>query len=62
MRHNLIEARKSINMTQVQLANSIGITSRYYQKLESGTINGSLDVWFKLREMLCRTLDDLVAQ
>lgn len=44
IRKNLISARKHKCLTQFQVANSIGISYRQYQRLEAGTSNGSIDI------------------
>lgn len=47
MRHELINAR-GVNRTQVDVANSIGISQKYLSKLELGQRNPSLKVALKL--------------
>lgn len=61
-RYNLINARESAGLTQVQLAEKINISTRYYQDLEAGTSNGSLKVWQKLKQVLNKSIDYLSNQ
>lgn len=62
IRKNLISARKHKCLTQFQVANSIGISYRQYQRLEAGTSNGSIDIWYKLKFLLNRSIDELLEQ
>ena len=45
MRKNLIDARKSLKMTQEKMAEAIGISLRYYQQIEQGTRTGDVELW-----------------
>jgi len=45
MRHNLKKARNEAGMTQQQMADYLGITLRYYKKLESGEALGAIILW-----------------
>lgn len=58
-RINLINTRKSLGLTQIQLADKIEISTRYYQRLEAGTSNGSMKVWQKLKQVLNKSVDYL---
>ena len=40
MREKLKEARRAAGMTQQQMADRLGITLVYYQKIEAGSIDG----------------------
>ena len=61
MRANLIAARKTKGMTQVEVASLLSITERHYRALESGTTKGSVEVWECLKAILgASTIDDLI--
>ena len=51
MRKNLKEARRKAGMTQQQMADKLNINIRHYQKIESGEIGGSFDVWDALEDI-----------
>ena len=44
MRENLKKARKAANMTQQQVADKIGISLVYYQKIEQGSRTGDFEI------------------
>lgn len=52
MRENLQNARKRMGLTQQQMADKVGLTLRYYQKIEYADINGSFAVWDALEDLL----------
>lgn len=52
MREELKAARKRLGYTQQQMADKIGISLRYYQKIESASSNGSIAVWDVLEDIL----------
>ena len=52
MRKNLKEARKKAGMTQREVAEKLNLNIRHYQKIESGEIGGSFDIWDALEDML----------
>lgn len=52
MRHNLIQARHRKNMSQLELAEMIGVTRQAICKLERGHMNGSERTWQKLSAVL----------
>ena len=52
MRENLKNARKAAGLTQQQVADKLGITLGYYQKIEYHKLNGSFEVWDALEDML----------
>lgn len=63
MRKNLINARQKTQLTQVELATKLNITSRQYRNLEAGTSEGSVKVWNKLKEILnAPSIDFLLEQ
>lgn len=63
MRDNLTKARKKYHYTQDTIANELGITTRHYRALESGTSKGSVDVWEKLKDILhAKSIDWLLEQ
>ncbi len=41
----LIEARKGKQMTQQAVAEHLGISLRYYQKIEEGSCTGRFEIW-----------------
>ncbi len=51
MREQLREARKSAGMTQQKVADEIGISLVYYQKIEQGTRNGDFEIWDALEDL-----------
>lgn len=62
MRINLIKARKEKCLTQKQIANILEISERQYRKLEAGTSNGSVDIWYKLKNLFNTSIDCLLEQ
>ena len=52
MRENLRAARRAAGLTQQALADRLGITLRYYQRLEYGESGGSFEVWDALEDLL----------
>lgn len=52
MRKNLQDARKSAGLTQDEVAEKIGVSTRQYQRLESGSSNGSFRHWDALEDLL----------
>ena len=51
MRNNLKEARNAKDMTQQQVADHLGISLRYYQKLEAGDRGGDFEIWDSLEDL-----------
>lgn len=51
MRKNLKEAREAAKMTQQQVADYIGISLIYYQKIEQGSRTGDYWIWDKFEEL-----------
>lgn len=51
MRKNLKEARQKAGMTQKQVAEYLGITSRAYQHIENGNYLGKIEHWDKLEDL-----------
>lgn len=51
MRENLQAARKSKGMTQQQVAEYLGISLNYYQKLEAGDRGGDFPIWDALEDL-----------
>ena len=50
-RSKLKDARKNSGMTQQQVADALGISLRYYQKIEEGTRTGDFEIWDALEDM-----------
>lgn len=51
MRANLKNARQKAGMTQQQIADSLGISLRYYQNIESGDRTGDFAIWDMLEDI-----------
>lgn len=51
MRSTLKQARIAADITQQQVADYLGITTRNYQKIESGQMLGSIKNWDKLEDL-----------
>lgn len=51
MRENLKNARKSLGLTQPEMAKKIGISTRGYQHMEQGIRTGSVNLWDKLEDI-----------
>lgn len=51
MRQNLKQARQATGMKQREVAQALGITIRYYQKIEAGDHEGRCALWDKLQEL-----------
>lgn len=52
VRKNLQQARKAADMTQQAMAEKLGVTLRYYQRIEYGESGGSFEVWDALEDLL----------
>lgn len=48
---NLKKARKSMGMTQEQVAEYLFVSTSYYRAIENGISNGSIDLWDKLEDL-----------
>lgn len=51
MRKTLKEARQKAGMTQQQMADRLGITVVYYQKIEQGSRTGDFAIWDALEDI-----------
>ena len=51
MRVKLKEARKKAGLTQQQMADAVGISLVYYQKIESGDRVGDVFIWDTLEDI-----------
>lgn len=51
MREHLRNARKLKKMTQQAVADYLGISLVYYQKIEQGSRTGDFDIWDKLEDL-----------
>lgn len=51
MRKNLRNARKEKGLTQQQVADHLGISLRYYQKIEAGSQTGDFYIWDSLEDL-----------
>ncbi|WP_039996423.1 helix-turn-helix domain-containing protein [Flavonifractor plautii] len=52
MRENLKSARKAKGLTQQAMADKLGISLRYYQRIECGGSGGSFEIWDALEDIL----------
>lgn len=52
MRENLKKARKEAGLTQQQMADKLGVSLRYYQKVEYAELGGAFEVWDALEDLL----------
>ncbi len=52
VRENLKQARRAAGMTQQAMADRLGISLRYYQRIESGESGGAFEVWDALEDLL----------
>lgn len=50
-RSRLKEARMKAGMKQSQVAEKIGISTRYYQNIENGSRNGNFQIWDSLEDI-----------
>ncbi len=51
MRESLKKARKEAGMTQQQVADKLGISLVYYQKIEAGERTGDFRLWDELEDI-----------
>lgn len=51
MRENLKKARIEKKLTQQQVADELGISLVYYQKIEQGSRTGDFDIWDSLEDL-----------
>ncbi len=51
MRKNLKEARQKAGLTQQQMADKLGITLVYFQKIEAGNRTGDFTIWDALEDI-----------
>ena len=51
MRENLRKARKEKGLTQQSVADYLGTSLVYYQKIEQGTRTGDFDIWDNLEDL-----------
>ncbi len=52
-REKLKEARQKAGMTQKQVAEYLGITTRAYQRIENGERTGEIETWDLLEDLFC---------
>lgn len=52
IRKNLQNARKAAGLTQQATADKLGISLRYYQRIESGENDGAFEIWDALEDLL----------
>lgn len=51
MRENLKKARQSLGLTQQAMADKVGISLVYYQKIEAGNRTGDFAIWDTLEDI-----------
>lgn len=51
MRETLRKARKEKDLTQQQVADLLGISLVYYQKIEQGSRTGDFEIWDSLEDL-----------
>ncbi len=51
MRENLKNARKAASLTQQQVADKLGISTRAYQDIENGKYEGKIKHWDLLEDL-----------
>lgn len=51
MRKNLKEARQKAGMTQQGVADYLGVSLVYYQKIEQGSRTGDFEIWDSLEDL-----------
>lgn len=51
MRNILRGARTMLELTQEQMAEKVGISAIYYQKIEEGTRTGNFKIWDTLEDI-----------
>lgn len=51
MRDNLKQARKAAGLTQQTMADKLGISLVYYQKIEAGSRTGDFYIWDTLEDI-----------
>lgn len=51
MRENLRNARKEKGLTQQNVADHLGISLVYYQKIEQGSRTGDFEIWDSLEDL-----------
>ena len=56
---NIVNARKELDLKQVDLANAVNVTSKTIGLIESGEYNPTVDLSIAICKTLGKTLDDL---
>lgn len=59
MKNNLSSRRKELKLTQLQIANAIGISESHYQSYEYGLHIPSVYVAIRLAQVLQTTVEEL---
>lgn len=60
--NQLKEARKTVKLTQEEVAQKVEITTRYYQRLEKGDSTPNVKLAKRLANVLNSTIDELFFQ
>jgi len=59
VRRALLEARKSLGLTQAEVARRVGLTRAAYVNIERGTKNPSLETALRIASVLGRSVEEL---
>ena len=51
MREKLKAARLGLGLTQQEMADRIGVSLRYYQRIEKGDRDGDFEIWDALEDI-----------
>lgn len=62
LRNNLKSERTKERLSQADVARAIGVTARQYFSIEAGTSDGSIKVWYKLKDLFHKPIDYLLEQ
>ena len=59
MQNNINEIRKTLNLSQEDLANKTGVSRQTINSIENGKFDPSLSLLFKLIKVLGKNLDEI---
>ncbi len=59
MQNNINEIRKTLNLSQEDLANKTGVSRQTINSIENGKFDPSLSLLFKLIKVLDKNLDEI---
>jgi transcriptional regulator with XRE-family HTH domain len=58
MRFNLIKFRRSLKLSQTEVANRLGVSRPHYSDIENGKVSPSIDFAYKIQEAF--DIDDVM--